>query len=100
MSAHPTLAQRLGRNVLVLPLAALQGGRGEQAVLRPAPTPGAEPVRVPVQTGLDDGSQAEILSGVQEGEVVLIPDGLPASTMSNKVNPLMPTRPGGRPPRR
>ena len=100
MSANVKFLVSQTNNVLVLPLAALQGGRGEQAVLRPAPAPGAEPVRVPVQTGLDDGSQAEILSGVQEGEVVLIPDGLPASTMSNKVNPLMPTRPGGRPPRR
>ena len=100
MSANVKFLVSQTNDVLVLPMAALQGDRQGVAVLRPGATPGAEPLRVPVQTGLDDGSQTEIRSGVQEGDVVLIPDGLPASTMSTKVNPLMPAPRGGRPPRR
>jgi HlyD family secretion protein len=41
-------------------------------VNRPADAPGAPPVRADVTTGMDDGEHTEILSGLNEGDPVLV----------------------------
>ena len=96
MSANVRFLVSQTNGVLTLPMAALQGGKGAYEALRPAEAPGGEPRRVPVETGIDDGSRIEIRSGLRDGDVVLIADALPARDAGAKTSPLMPTPPGRR----
>ena len=58
--------------------------------------------RTRVTTGAIDGSNAEIKSGLKEGDEVILSMSLPgksgktASAAPTTTNPFMPTRPGGR----
>lgn len=71
MTANIALISKKKDNVVLLPEAAIQSASsGERHVL--ARGPDGKPVQRPVQVGLENGDQAEIVSGVQEGDSVLI----------------------------
>lgn len=61
-------------NVLLVPLTALNSSRGESYVwLKSAEASADEPgVRTTIETGLSDESYAEVISGLSEGDVILI----------------------------
>lgn len=61
-------------NVLLVPLTALNSSRGSSYVwLKSAEASADEPgVRTAIETGLSDESYAEVISGLNEGDVVLI----------------------------
>lgn len=60
-------------DVLALPDAAVVERRGRPMVELAASEPGGEPVYVRVEVGLKAGGYTEILSGVEEGQVVVLP---------------------------
>ncbi len=82
MTASLTFVVENKKNVLLLPLEALK----DQKVL----LPGA--VEKEIETGVDDGKQVEVLSGVGEGDTILLAGDVKWSSATNspKTNPLMP----------
>jgi macrolide-specific efflux system membrane fusion protein len=71
MTANISLIAREKENVVLLPEAAIQpSASGERQVMVPGPD--GKPVPRSVQVGLENGDQAEIVSGVSEGEQVLV----------------------------
>jgi macrolide-specific efflux system membrane fusion protein len=81
---------------LLLPLEAVRTVEGRSVALLKEPK-GKEPVEKEVTVGLNDGRRVEILTGLAEGEAVLIPQRKAASRPANGTNPLSPIRrPGGR----
>lgn len=72
-SATANLIIREKEDVLVIPerLVLFEDGGAKTFVEVPGGTPEAEPKKVAVETGLSDGLQIEILSGVEEGDQVV-----------------------------
>jgi macrolide-specific efflux system membrane fusion protein len=71
MTANISLIANKKDNVVLLPEAALQPApSGERQVMVPGPD--GKPVARTVQVGLETGDQAEITSGISDGEQVLI----------------------------
>ena len=75
-------------NVLLVPIAALNTSRGESYVwLKSDGAAEGEPgVRTTVETGLSDENYAEVLSGLSEGDVVLITREASTSTTNSREN--------------
>ncbi len=71
MSAAVTFIIKQTNNVLVLPTEAVQGQLGKHIVLLPAVHPKLEPTTKEIVTGMDDGRNVEIRSGLAEGDTVL-----------------------------
>ena len=70
MTANISLIANKKENVVLLPEAAIQPTpTGERQVMVPGPD--RKPVARIVQVGLENGDQAEIISGVQDGDQVL-----------------------------
>lgn len=88
-------------NILLVPSEAIQqANNGQSFVLKAGATKNDKPQTVTVQTGLTDGKQTEVVSGLNEGDKILIKtfsaaQAAPASTGSN---PFMPSRPSGKGP--
>ncbi len=73
MSANVEIVREIRRDVLTLPLEALERTREGNFVL--APGEGDRPPRrVPVRTGISDGDRVEIVAGLEEGDRVLVVD--------------------------
>ena len=71
MTANISLISNKKENVVLLPEAAIQPTpSGERQVMVPGPD--KKPVARIVQVGLENGDQAEITSGIQEGDQVLV----------------------------
>lgn len=72
MSATVNFAQESRQNALLLPLRAVRKQNGQSFVF----TNGKDKPIVPVQitTGLDNGTDIEIVTGLSEGDEVVIPD--------------------------
>jgi membrane fusion protein, macrolide-specific efflux system len=72
MSATVNFAQESRQNVLMLPLRAVRKKNGQSFVF----TNGGDKPVVPLQvtTGLDNGTNIEVVSGLAEGDEVVIPD--------------------------
>lgn len=73
-------------NVLWLPSQALRQQNGASYVMT-AGEAGGKPVETRVETGISDGKRTEIVSGLGEGQVVLV-QGLRASSKPAGTNPL------------
>lgn len=77
MTANAAIQIGQAEGVLLVPAMAIQSGRGRQMVLLPglnepgAPTPPA-PRPVEVEVGLSDGIRTEVVSGLNEGDKVLV----------------------------
>lgn len=72
MSASVDFVHQRREGVLLLPLQAVQGRRGEAQVLVPGPQGAARPLTKAVRTGLDNGEMVEIRAGLEEGDTVLV----------------------------
>lgn len=72
-SATANLIIREKEDVLVIPerLVLFEDGGAKTFVEVPGGTPEAEPQKIAVETGLSDGLQIEILSGLEEGDQVV-----------------------------
>ncbi|MEI9905537.1 MAG: efflux RND transporter periplasmic adaptor subunit [Asticcacaulis sp.] len=72
MTANVSIVEQGAQHVLVIPSAALsRRGKGGSTVMVVA-KPGAKPEARPVTTGINDGSNVQILSGLKEGELVVV----------------------------
>ncbi|MFH1039496.1 MAG: efflux RND transporter periplasmic adaptor subunit [PVC group bacterium] len=93
MSANVEILKEEKRNVLTLPETAVRRGRGSSSVLvrRSA---GAAPESREVETGVSDGENVEIISGLEEGETALIVPRKQASAErpASGTNPFLPAR--------
>ncbi|HVZ81533.1 MAG TPA: HlyD family efflux transporter periplasmic adaptor subunit [bacterium] len=86
-------------DVLVIPSEAIQQGPdGSSYVLEGPAKKGDKPQTVAVQTGMTDGKQTEIVSGLAEGDKVLIKSFSAGqlSAPSTGTNPFMPNMRGGK----
>jgi len=82
-----TIAERKG--VLAIPAEALTEKDGKLTVLVKGPK--GPPAARPVQIGITDGAQVEVVKGLKEGEVLLVNvHGLPPSSLANTNSPFMP----------
>ncbi len=74
MNANATISIATSENVLLIPLDALQETGGEQFVFVADGSTGGDGMqgeRRTVQTGLSDGTNVEIISGLSEGEQII-----------------------------
>lgn len=73
MTANVTFQISLHENVLTVPTAAVKAQDGRSSVLvRDASA--KEPVEKEFEAGLSDGKKTEVLSGLSEGDVILMPE--------------------------
>jgi macrolide-specific efflux system membrane fusion protein len=79
------------QNVLWLPSQALRQKNGASVVQVPGEA-GGKAVETPVETGLSDGRRTEIVSGLEEGRAVLVPD-VRLASKSATASPLSGMRP-------
>ena len=88
MNGTATILVEERENVLLVPIAALNTSRGESYVwLKSDSAADGEPgVRTTVETGLSDENYAEVLSGLSEGDVVLITREASTSTTDSREN--------------
>jgi macrolide-specific efflux system membrane fusion protein len=83
-------------NILLIPSEAIQQTPdGQSFVLKGPAKKGDKPQTITIQTGLTDGKQTEVISGLQEGDKVLIKafsagQLIPSNSGSN---PFAPSRP-------
>lgn len=98
MTAMVTFVTAEKSGALVVPVEAVQQDRSGASVLTPGKMPWIKPVHKTVTIGLSDGKRTEIVSGLQESEVVLAPSlRLPRARRQQRSNPFSPF--GGGPPR-
>ncbi len=98
MTANVTFIADLHKNVLLVPAEAIQQRENKSIVLVPNPLDPEKPKRETIQVGLSDGKNTEVLSGLSEGEGVLIPlrkGSKAASAGSNPFSPFGGQRPRG-----
>jgi len=90
MSATVTFLVSQKRHVLLLPTAAIRNQADQSGVLKPGKK---RPRFHPVETGATDGKQTEILSGLKEGDEIMMPS-LELLTRETKQqgSPFMPAR--------
>ena len=84
MNASVTMLLEIKEDVLLVPAQAVRSDKGSDVVttMRQETT-----VSVPVSVGITNGNQTEIISGLEEGQVVLIPGGPDTSgSMSSSSN--------------
>ena len=88
MNGTATILVEERENVLLVPITALNTSRGESYVwLKSDSAADGEPgVRTTVETGLSDENYAEVLSGLSEGDVVLITREASTSTTDSREN--------------
>ena len=73
MTANVKIAVGQAENALLIPAMALQKANGMYQVLVPNTTdPTGQPEAVPVEVGLSDGSYTQIVSGLNDGDKVLV----------------------------
>ena len=73
MTANVKIAVGQAENALLIPAMALQKANGMYQVLVPNTTdPTGQPEAVPVEVGLSDGSYTQIVSGLNDGDNVLV----------------------------
>lgn len=73
MSANVEIAEAIREDVLTLPREAVKSAGDDPYVLVREESSG-QPIRRPVQTGLSNGRIVEIVSGLEEGDTVLVPN--------------------------
>ena len=72
-SANADLVILEKQDILLIPerLVHFEGEETERFVEIPADTPEAEPTKVPIETGLSDGLNIEVTSGLAEGDSIV-----------------------------
>ena len=99
MNGTATILVEERENVLLVPITALNTSRGESYVwLKADGAADGEPgVRTTVETGLSDENFAEVLSGLNEGDVVLITREASTSDSRDSMGGMMMDMGGGMP---
>ena len=86
MNASVTMLLEIKENVLIVPAQAIQSDKGREVVTLLGQDQ-MTTTSVPVSIGITNGDQTEIISGLEEGQVVLIPGAsdasIPISSPSN-----------------
>lgn len=96
MTANIMLVTTTTNNVLNLPSAALHSKGKDTIVWQADPANGKKVIHTRITTGMNDGKRVEIVSGLKEGDEVLItPTRMPGSKKT-EVNPFSPVRSRGR----
>jgi macrolide-specific efflux system membrane fusion protein len=90
MTANVSFDSASAKGVLVLPSAAIRTRDGRSYVLLAPPEKKAKPVEKEVQLGLSDGKRVQILSGVSEGDVVLVSEPTFTDGSAQGSNPFSP----------
>ncbi len=81
-------------DVLAIPSESIQQNSGQSGVLIEDPDHKGKPKFIPVQTGITDGKQIEVISGLNEGDKILVKTFSTGSLSANSTgtNPFMPSR--------
>lgn len=95
MTANVVFVLAEKHEVLLVPSTAIVEQDGKKFVLQDGPEKN-QPKKVLIETGLSDGKNTEILSGLNEGDHILSQnsDFLVGTTVKEGSNPFMPKRPG------
>lgn len=99
MTANVMFSIERKENALVLPSEAIKSQGEDRFVLVPNKNSSGSPEQRNITIGIADGKKTEILSGIDEGQEVLIPTMKPVVSGSRPTNPFMPGR-NARTPRR
>lgn len=95
MTANVSFSISSQKDALYLSAEALKAKDGKFYVLTPNPTDKEKPSEVEIKTGLTDGKKIEILSGLNEGDVILFNEFKLESKKNGGGSPFSPM--GGRP---
>ncbi|MFA5160650.1 MAG: efflux RND transporter periplasmic adaptor subunit [Elusimicrobiales bacterium] len=91
MTANIKIMVNRKNGVIILPAIAISEDQdGSKTVLKGTPE---NPVPAPVKTGIEDGSNVEIVSGAEEGEKVFYRSSHIQQSAGASTNPFMPARP-------
>lgn len=91
MTANIKVLTATTNGVLVLPTESVHTEKNQAVVWRANPADRDKPLSTPVVTGLSDGKNVEISSGLQEGDSVLVKSAFKLTTKEdNQKNPFMP----------
>ena len=90
MTANVTFLILSKTNVLYLPAEAVRRKNGRDTVLIPNPSGKKRPIKKEVKTGLNDGRKVEIISGLKEGDGVLVAGMTFPSEKTKGSNPFIP----------
>ncbi len=83
MSTNVSIILEEAKGVLSVPSEAVQTRRDSKGVLIPGSGSNTAPQFVTVETGLDDGTNIEIKSGLTEGQEVIVSTNTPAAGLSS-----------------
>mgnify|MGYP001487144776 FL=1 len=95
MNASVTMLLEIKENVLIVPAQAIQSDKGREVVTLLGQDQ-MTTTSVPVSIGITNGDQTEIISGLEEGQVVLIPGASDASITISSPSDGSTDRPGRR----
>ena len=95
MTADVKILIAAKENVLSVPSETVKRRGVEKIVETPNPQPGGDPIPVTIKTGIDDGTNTEILSGVQEGTEVVVPQEDTTKSSKDSGGPFGGPPPGG-----
>ena len=87
MNASVTILLEIKEDVLIVPARAVQSDNGREVVTVMSQDQ-TTTTNVPVRTGITNGDQTEIISGLEEGQVVLLPGAsVPSNPSTNRSGP-------------
>ena len=95
MNASVTMLLEIKEDVLIVPTRAVQSDNGREVVTVMSQDQ-TTTTNVPVRTGITNGDQTEIISGLEEGQVVLLPGASDASIPISDPSNRSTNRPGQR----
>jgi len=95
MNASVTMLLEIKEDVLIVPTRAIQNDNGREVVTVISQDQ-TTTTNVPVRTGITNGDQTEIISGLEEGQVVLLPGASDASIPISDPSNRSTNRPGQR----
>ena len=95
MNASVTMLLEIKEDVLIVPTRAIQSDNGREVVTVISQDQ-TTTTNVPVRTGITNGDQTEIISGLEEGQVVLLPGASDASIPISDPSNRSTNRPGQR----
>ena len=95
MNASVTMLLEIKEDVLIVPTRAVQSNNGREVVTVMSQDQ-TTTTNVPVRTGITNGDQTEIISGLEEGQVVLLPGASDASIPISDPSNRSTNRPGQR----
>lgn len=93
MSSEVSFILERKDHVLCIPIQALDSSARRRKRIITSVKNGKEPQYKTVQTGLSNGQLVEVISGLEENEVIFIPSAKASKKKKNNASPFMPTAP-------